>query len=389
MDGARSRADADLGDDASRLRFASLDPRRPSTAEEIAAMRAAVRAGAADRPGVYRMIAADGEVLYVGKSKRIRTRLLSYFRCDEAEKGARILRRACRIDWEYAPSEFAALLRELGAIQDQRPRFNVVSKREARHYAFVRITRGPAPKLQVVRGAPASARVCYGPFVGAGHLADAVRRLSDALGLRDCAETVPLHFEDQRELISLGPRTPGCHRYEIKRCLGPCVGGSARAYAERVDLARAFLEGEDDRLLETLRRDMEVASASLAFERASALRDRLQRLSGLRAQFDTLRMATQSLTFLYPVAGFAEEDRVYLIQRGSVRADLPAPRSEAEAAALRDRIHALAAVPHRAHAPMAPRDLDQLLLVAAWFRKHPEELLRTRPLDPASVSSLR
>ncbi|MFT3765714.1 MAG: GIY-YIG nuclease family protein [Minicystis sp.] len=365
------------------LRFSSPNPRRPSTAEEIAAMRAEVRAGAADRPGVYRMIAEDGEVLYVGKSKRVRTRLLSYFRCKGGEKGERILRRARRVAWEYAPSEFAALLRELALIQRFAPKYNVVHKREARHYAFVRITRGSAPKLQVVRGAPPAGKACYGPFVGAGYLADAVRRLSDALGLRDCSEQVPMSFDDQQVLIPLGPRTPGCHRHEIKRCLGPCVAGcSARAYAERVDLARAFLEGEDDAILTGLRRDMDVASARLEYERARALRDRLQRLEGLRAQFDTLRFAAQELTFVYPVAGFGGEDRVYLIRRGSVRAELPAPRSEAEEAHLQALTTEIFARPERPHAPILPRELDQLLIVAAWFRRHPEELSRTRRPGP-------
>src|SRR5579883_1874143 len=139
-------------------------------------MREVVRAGARDRPGVYRMVAAGGEVIYVGKSKRIRSRLLSYFRCAyPEEKGARILREADAIDWEYEPSEFAALLRELRLIKQYRPRFNVAMKRDARHYSFVKVTRGAAPKLAVVRGAgPDDAAVYYGPFVGARRINDAV-----------------------------------------------------------------------------------------------------------------------------------------------------------------------------------------------------------------------
>ena len=78
-------------------------------------MRKVVKSGAEDRPGIYRMLSSTGEVVYVGKSKRVRTRLLSYFRCAyPEEKGARILREAEAIDWEYTPSEFAALLRSCG-----------------------------------------------------------------------------------------------------------------------------------------------------------------------------------------------------------------------------------------------------------------------------------
>ena len=83
----------------------------------------------------------------------MRSRLLSYFRCAFPEdKGARILREAERIEWEYVPSEFAALLAELRLIKRFRPRFNVAMKRDGRNYCFIKLTEGPAPKLVVVRG---------------------------------------------------------------------------------------------------------------------------------------------------------------------------------------------------------------------------------------------
>src|SRR5688500_14104114 len=128
--------------------------RRPPTSEaQLAARRATVREGATDRPGIYRMLAEDGEVLYVGKSKQVRTRLLSYFRCAyPEEKGGRILREAHSIDWEYTPNEFGALLHELRLIKRFRPRFNVRMKRDGLHYAFIKVTRGTAPRLLVVRG---------------------------------------------------------------------------------------------------------------------------------------------------------------------------------------------------------------------------------------------
>jgi excinuclease ABC subunit C len=127
--------------------------RPPTSDEQLAVMRTHVRDTATDRPAVYRMIAADGEIVYVGKSKQVRSRLLSYFRCAFPEgKGARILRDAERIEWEYMPSEFAALLEELRLIKRYRPRFNVAMKRDGRNYCFIKITKGPAPKLVVVRG---------------------------------------------------------------------------------------------------------------------------------------------------------------------------------------------------------------------------------------------
>src|SRR5256885_7172875 len=185
-------------------------------------MKSTVRDTAKDRPGVYRMLSSDGEIVYVGKSKRVRSRLLSYFRCAyPEEKGARILRSAEKIEWEYTPSEFAALLKELRLIKRFRPRYNVAMMRDARHYSFIKLTKGPAPKLIVVRGASGEeAGTYYGPFVGAQRVGEAVRELNDAVMLRDCRTDLKMFFSDQTELFQLA-RTPGCIRHEIAKCLGP------------------------------------------------------------------------------------------------------------------------------------------------------------------------
>jgi excinuclease ABC subunit C len=206
----------------------------------LEAMRARVRAGARNTPGVYRMLGPDGEVLYIGKSKHLRTRLLSYFRCDfPEEKGARLLREAADLDWEYVPNEFAALLREMRLVKAHRPRFNVALKRDARHYAFIKVSGGMAPKLLVVRGpAGDDSAIYYGPFFGAVQLSESLRELSDVLGLRDCALDQKMYFSDQGELFTLPARTPGCLRYETNKCLGPCIAAcSAAAYTARVNAA--------------------------------------------------------------------------------------------------------------------------------------------------------
>ena len=96
-----------------------------------AALREQVRSSARNLPGTYRMIAEDGEVLYVGKSKAVRTRLLSYFRAKEGEKAHRLVREANRVEFDYEPNEFAALLRELKLIKRHRPRYNVRYRRDA------------------------------------------------------------------------------------------------------------------------------------------------------------------------------------------------------------------------------------------------------------------
>ena len=356
--------------------------------EQLAQMKAHVRAQCTDRPGTYRFFSPEGEVVYVGKSKKLRTRLLSYFRCSYPEdKGARIVREATRIEWEHEPSEFAALLTELRLIKRFRPRFNVQMKRDALHYAFIRLTRGPAPKLQVVRGAGSEdGGVYYGPFQGAQRVGEAVRELSDALGLRDCANDVKMHFADQAELFQLTHRTPGCIRHEIRKCLGPCIAACTESeYRERIALARAFLEGNDDGPMNVLRGEMESCAERLEFERAGAYRDKLRRLEILREQFGRLRFAVETLSFAYQVSGEEGDDRVYLIRRGRVRAELPVPTGARERTRLRQLEHEVFAPVERDTAAVPTHEIDELLLLSSWFRRFPEELDRTRLIDLAPL----
>ena len=336
------------------------------------------------------MLADDGEVLYVGKSKRVRSRLLSYFRCAyPEEKGARLLRQARAIDWVYTPSEFAALLEELRLIKQLRPRFNIAMKRDARHFAFIKLSAPPAPKLLVVRGASDDAAIYYGPFQGAQRVSEAVRELEDVLGLRDCALDRPIHFADQHELFQVLPRTPGCIRHEIHKCLGPCIAACTEGeYGERVRLARAFLDGADDGPLETLRREMAQSSKRLEFERAAALRDKLQRLEGLREQFLRLRFAIDTLSFVYPVPGHDGDDRVYLIRRGRVRAERAAPRSARERSGLRRLVDEIFGRAERESSDVPTHEIDELLLLSSWFRRYPAELKRTAAL-PAPYDAPR
>lgn len=362
-------------------RARTLQLREPTSDTQLADMRSRVRDGAVNRPGVYRMLSPDGEVLYVGKSRQLRSRLLSYFRAAyPEEKGARILREASHIEWDYEPSEFAALLRELRLIKRFRPRLNVAMKRDARHYSFIRISRGAAPKLQVVRGASGDdATLYYGPFMGAQRIGEAVRELNDVLGLRDCRSDQSIVFGDQRELFVLAPRTPGCIRHEIRKCLGPCVAACTVAeYSRQVALARAFLDGANDGPLESLRSQMTEASEALEFERARVYRDKLARLEALREQFERLRFAVETLSFVYEVPGWDGRDRSYVIRRGVVRAEVDTPRTRSERRALTRAVDQIFSDATPAGSSIPTHEVDELLLMTSWFRKFPEELERAR-----------
>lgn len=346
-------------------------------AARLAELRAHVRGGAEDRPGVYRMVTETGEVAYVGKSKRLRSRLLSYFRGEyPKDKSARIVRAAHAIEWDYLPSEFAALLQELRLIKSLRPRLNVQQKHDP-NYGFVRITGGKAPRLTVSRGTGATEAggVFYGPFVGTSHLREALRELSTALGLRDCTLDGKMRFADQMDLMPQPPRTPGCLRFEIGTCLGPCVGApTARAYGTQVREARRFLEGDTDAPLVRLERAMQQASEQLEYERAAILRDKWQLVEALRERFSRLRFAVEALSFVYLVPGHGGEDRFYLVRRGVVRHDCPAPRAPDEWSHFQARVREVFRTPGAAAGVVPSHEVDELLLVTSWFSTRPEEL---------------
>jgi excinuclease ABC subunit C len=333
---------------------------------------------AENRPGTYRMLAEDGEILYVGKSKHVRTRLLSYLRAQSGEKAHRIVQKAAALAWEYAPSEFAALLAELELIKRFRPRFNVQHKRDGR-YSFLKLAEGAAPKLYVVSVVADDSATYYGPFRGGSRIAQAVRELNDVLGLRDCPLGTPMRFADQPDLFAHAS-APRCHRSDLKLCIGPCAAlCTEREYLGRVALARAFLAGDADEPLRWLDERMQGAAARWEFEYAAALRDRARRLEALRDEFARLREALESLCFLYPVAGHGGDDRVYLIRRGTIRANVPRPRTAAERRRLARLAGECFGAPEPTTAVVAKHQVNEILLVARWFRAHPEEMERTLP----------
>jgi excinuclease ABC subunit C len=358
----------------------------PGDEAALMAMKQRIQAAALDRPGVYRMQSADGEVLYVGKSKRVRSRLLSYFRASYPdEKGARLVREVSRIEWDYHPSEFAALLMEMRLIKKLRPRFNFALKRDDRNYVFIRLTSGIAPRLSVVRGgAWEDGGTYYGPYFGASRMQDAIRELNDVLLLRDCTLDRRMSYSDQQELFMAVDRTPACVRFEIGKCLGPCIAAcTSRQYGESVRRARAFLDGSDNAPLQYLEDEMTACSERLEYERAASLRDKKERLAELHLQFKRLRFATETLSFLYVVPGVGGDDRVYLIRRGLVRAESGLPESASDARQLAELAASIYRGSARAPGAIPTHEIDELLLLSHWFKQNPHELGRTR--QPADV----
>ncbi|HVJ81955.1 MAG TPA: GIY-YIG nuclease family protein, partial [Planctomycetia bacterium] len=223
------------------------------------------------RPGVYGMLDKHGNWIYVGKSKSLRSRVLSYFRpTSRAAKERRILDRTVAFGWEPAPSEFASLLRELELIQRFRPWFNVRGQPGSREHSFLCIGKSPAPHVYLARNPGTECIAWYGPVPNGTRAEEAARRLNDAFGLRDCPRPVKMRFADQAELFPL-LTTPACLRYDLGTCLGPCAGKTSEvAYAAKIRGVRNFLSGADSSLVDRLNADLEAAVRALEFERAAA-----------------------------------------------------------------------------------------------------------------------
>jgi len=335
-----------------------------------------VRAHAEDRPGIYRMLDEDGEVLYVGKSVRIRSRLLSYFRASPGDKAADIVRASTRVSWEYVPNEFWALVRELRLIKRWRPRYNVEHRRSLR-YAFLKVTPGPAPRILPVTRVVEDGSTYYGPFPRPARLVETVRELVHALGIRDCPATTPIHFGDQLEIFH-GGRPPRCMRADTGSCLAPCAGRcTEQEYTARVRVAHRFLEGRTRKPILQLEEAMGEAARRRDFEYAALLRDRARRLARFQERLSAFRGRVASLSFVYRVPGYRGDDRLYLVRRGRVVDDVPHPKDRSSREEAVRRVSGVFPGPAEGPADLRSEEAAEILLVARWFRRRPEELERT------------
>jgi excinuclease ABC subunit C len=228
---------------------------------------------APNSPGVYRMTDARGEVLYVGKAKNIRKRILAYTRPTGYDtRIERMIAATAALEFVSTSTETEALLLEANLIKRLRPRFNVLL-RDDKSFPYILITGDHwAPQIFKHRGAHSRAGQYYGPFASVGAVNRTITALQRAFLLRSCSDGF---FES---------RTRPCLLYQIKRCSGPCTGEIDYAeYAELVREANAFLSGRSRTVKEELAIEMEKASAALDFERAAIYRDRLAALSAVQA----------------------------------------------------------------------------------------------------------
>jgi excinuclease ABC subunit C len=265
-------------DDDGRLPDIAEEPGETVADGPLAAGHAAIEHAvrlAPTSPGVYRMLNAANDVLYVGKAKNVRKRLSSYARI-AAIQPARIMRMiAATVSVEIisTSTETEALLLEANLIKQLRPRFNV-QLRDDKSFPYILITGDHwAPQILKHRGAQSRRGRYFGPFASAGAVNRTITALQRAFLVRSCTDGF---FES---------RTRPCLLYQIRRCSGPCTGEiDFPGYTELVREATDFLSGRSRLVKQELAGEMEKASAELAFETAALYRDRLAALSAIQSQ---------------------------------------------------------------------------------------------------------
>jgi excinuclease ABC subunit C len=242
---------------------------RPRGPDVIAAAQKRAPAG----PGVYRMFDSDGDILYVGKARSIRKRVLSYTRIGgQTNRIARMISETAAMEFVSTETETEALLLEANMIKRLRPRYNVLL-RDDKSFPYILITGDhDASQITKHRGARNRKGAYFGPFASAGSVNRAINAMQRAFLLRSCSDAV---YES---------RTRPCLLFQIKRCAGPCTGEVSLAeYDALVDQSKAFLSGKSRDVRDDLAKAMQEASEALEFETAARYRDRLSALSHIQA----------------------------------------------------------------------------------------------------------
>jgi len=223
-------------------------------------------------PGVYRMMNAANEVLYVGKARNLRARVSNYARpSGHSGRIARMISETDSMMFLSTRTETEALLLEQNLIKQLKPRYNVLL-RDDKSFPNILITAHDWPQITKHRGRRSQAGSYFGPFASAGAVNRTLGHLQRVFQLRDCSDSM------------FAGRTRPCLQFQIRRCSGPCTGEiSHEAYAASVEDAKRFLEGRSTAIQAELAAGMAEAAEAMEFERAAALRDRIKALTAVQS----------------------------------------------------------------------------------------------------------
>lgn len=223
-------------------------------------------------PGVYRMLDAAGQIIYVGKARNLKKRVASYFSAKpQTAKTMAMVGQIAGMEVTVTASEIDALLLECNLIKQHRPRYNV-SLRDDKSFPYIHLSAHEFPRLSFYRGSRKLPGKLFGPYPNANAVRETLLALQKLFKVRSCEDSF---FTN---------RSRPCLQFQIKRCSAPCVAEiSAEAYAQDVADAIKVLDGRDQELVGELAQRMESAAAQLEFERAARLRDRIQAVKGIQS----------------------------------------------------------------------------------------------------------
>ncbi len=229
-----------------------------------------------EKPGVYRMMDAKGDVLYVGKARALKKRVITYSRTDKLpNRLKRMVSETTTMEFIVTNSEVEALLLESNLIKKLKPRFNILL-RDDKSFPYILLTAGhDFPQVKKHRGARSDSGEYFGPFANTWAVNNTIDMLQRIFKLRNCTDGY------------FAARKRPCLQYHIKRCTAPCVGRiSKEDYAAQVKQAQDFLNGNSRALQEDFRTKMEAASAAMNYEVAADFRDKIRSLSSVQVHQD-------------------------------------------------------------------------------------------------------
>lgn len=324
-------------------------------------------------PGVYGWLDQNNQICYIGKSKCLRKRLLSYFAKNPADKKVlRIRQTSKRLVWEPLSHELLALIREQELIYRWRPEFNTQGQPVKRQPAFLCISGGMAPNVFFTRRVSTKSEFSIGPISGTGRLRKAVESMNQVFRLRDCPDKTKFSFNEQQQLFE-NPSSAKCIRYELSSCPGPCAGLCGRKdYAANVQQAMDFLIGgvTAKSILQQLQGDMKNAAIAEKYERATVLRDHFESLRWLSRRLKQLATAEATLNGVLPLADKRGRKLWLILRGGRLIGSAAAPRDEKRKLAAAEKLRAIAQ--QDLGLPTNLMEMNLQMIVMAWFRKYPK-----------------
>ena len=311
-------------------------------------------------PGVYRMLNAAGEVLYVGKARDLKKRVASYFHKSGslAPRIQLMVGQVQGLETTVARSEAEALLLENNFIKSLNPRYNILY-RDDKSYPYLVLAGHRFPRLGFHRGSLDKSDRYFGPFSNAGAVRESIRLMQKIFRLRTCEDTV------------FANRSRPCLLYQIKRCTGPCAGLiDESTYAEDVRSAELFLQGREDEAVSRLEERMRWAADQQAYEQAAAYRDQIRSLSKVReSQFVSSSRGVDADIVALASSGGLICVNLVVVRAGQHRGD-------------------------KSFFPQNARDQDEQSAMVAFLEQHyvgrdvPPTIILNRPVDSGALEEL-